>query len=150
MLCWLHLGLYKELSKSVDGYHNYSTLCLGKMPPSNYFLYKSAGMCTIPFRPRRYKLPRRLVKSSKQSPQVAAYRDNWSGIRTNHVAFIIWAFYGLVNAVVACRMWYWFLSCTSMLLVSHCRCWLRSGLTSFQQSVTCPVRVNLLRNCDLK
>jgi len=25
---------------------------------------------------RRYKLPRRLVKSSKQSPQVAAYRDN--------------------------------------------------------------------------
>ena len=26
--------------------------------------------------PRRYKLPRRLVKSSKQSPQVAAYRDN--------------------------------------------------------------------------
>jgi len=27
-------------------------------------------------RPRRYKLPRRLVKSSKQSPQVAAYKDN--------------------------------------------------------------------------
>ena len=26
-------------------------------------------------RPRRYKLPRRSVKSSKQSPQVAAYRD---------------------------------------------------------------------------
>jgi len=53
-------------------------------------------------RPRRYKLPRRLVKSSKQSPQVAAYRDNWSGIRAKHVAFIIWAFYGLVNAVVVC------------------------------------------------
>jgi len=51
-------------------------------------------------RPRRYKLPRRLVKSSKQSPHVAAYRDNWSGIRANHVAFIIRAFYGLVNAVV--------------------------------------------------
>ena len=51
-------------------------------------------------RPRRYKLPRRLVKSSKQSPQVAAYRDICSGIRANHVAFIIWAFYGLVNAVV--------------------------------------------------
>jgi len=45
-------------------------------------------------------LPRRLVKSSKQSPQVAAYRDNWSGIKAKHVAFIIWAFYGLVNAVV--------------------------------------------------
>ena len=53
-------------------------------------------------RPRRYKLPRRLVKSSKQSPEVAAYRDNWSGIRAKHVAFIIWAFYGRVNAVVVC------------------------------------------------
>jgi len=38
--------------------------------------------------------------STEQSPQVAAYRDNWSGIRANHVAFIIWAFYGLVNAAV--------------------------------------------------
>ena len=72
-------------------------------------------------RPRRYKLPRRLVKSSKQSPQVAAYRDNWTGIRANHVAFIIWAFYGLVNAVY--RMWYWFLSCTSMLLPLLAQIW---------------------------
>jgi len=39
-------------------------------------------------------------KQYKQSSQVAAYRDNWSGIMANHVAFIIWAFYGLVNTVV--------------------------------------------------
>ena len=47
-------------------------------------------------------LPRRLVKSGKHSPQVAVYRDNWCGITASHVAFIIWAFYGLVNAVVVC------------------------------------------------
>ena len=56
-------------------------------------------------------LPRRLAKSSKQSPQVAAYRDNWSGVRANHVAFIIWAFYGLVIAVVG-------LPCLYVILVS--------------------------------
>jgi len=77
-------------------------------------------------------------KAVSSSPQVTAYRDNWSGIRAKHVACIIWAFYGLVNAVVGLpRTWYWFLSCrpTSMLLVPHCHCWLRSGLTSLQQSV---------------
>ena len=47
-------------------------------------------------------------------------------------------------------MWDWFLSCTSMLFMPYCHCWLWSGLTSFQQSVTCPVPVNLLPNCDLK
>jgi len=41
-----------------------------------------------------------LVKSSKQSPQIAACRDNRSGIRAKHVAFIIRALYGLINAVV--------------------------------------------------
>ena len=68
-----------------------------------------AGMCTRPFRPRPRRdrdvgncvrdetetetlqvaetLPRRLVKSSKQSPQVAAYRDNEvvSGLITSHL-----------------------------------------------------------------
>jgi len=61
--------------------------------------------CESETRLTRYKLPRRLVKSSKQSPQVAAYRDNWSGIRAKHIAFIISAFYGLVNAVVGLPHW---------------------------------------------
>jgi len=84
------------------------------------------GMCTRPFRPRPRRDPRRKCarprrdvvsprqdwdrdvtscrdvwwKAVSSSPQVAAYRDNWTGIRAKHVAFIIWAFYGLVNAVV--------------------------------------------------
>ena len=90
-------------------------------------LYAKAGMCTRPFRPRprrdvasprRYKLPRYLVKSTKQSPQVAAYRDNWSGIRANHVAFIIRAFCGLVNAVVIT----WIVCDTGFCRVLVC-CW---------------------------
>ena len=42
-------------------------------------------------RPRRYKLPRRLVKSSKQSPQVAAYTEILKWYQGKHVAFIIWS-----------------------------------------------------------
>ena len=125
-----------------------------------------AGMCTRPFRPRpsvrdetetetlqvAETLPRRLVKSSKQSPQVAAKFPCviWSGIRANHIAFIIWAFCGLVNAVVGLpyvilvSVVYWYVVGAALPLL------LRSGLTSFQQSVTSPVPVNLLPNCDLK
>ena len=32
---------------------------------------------------------------------------------------------------LAYRIWYWFLSCTIMLLVPHCRCWLGSGRLLF-------------------
>jgi len=83
-------------------------------------------------------LPRHMVKSSKQCPQVTTYKDNHSSMKIEHVEFIIWAFYGLVNAVAGLPYVILGYIVYKYLLVPHRRGWLQCELTSFQQSCHLP------------